>query len=108
MIYQRCVELLKLGKSLGLKATRTLVRVVVESIDVELNMFEVFRTVVQRHLGAATPEINPNLLWRSLFVLVHWKQEISLALCTRHDMKPNDERREKVVFLLDGQKAQRS
>ena len=65
-------------------------RVVVESIDVELNIFEVFRTVVQRHLGAATPEINPNLLWRSLFVLVHWKQEVSLALCTRHDVKPND------------------
>ena len=90
LLHQRCVELLKLGKSLGLKAARTLVRVVVESVNIELNIFVVLGTVVQRHLRAATSEIDPNLLRRNFFVLVHWKKEISLALCARHDVKSND------------------
>jgi hypothetical protein len=62
----------------------------VESVDVELNVFEILRNVVQRHLRASAPEINPNLLWRSLFVFVHRKQEIPLTLCAGHDMKSND------------------
>jgi len=64
--------------------------VVVERVNENFCVTVVFREVIQRHLIATATEVDPDLLWWVLLVLVQGIQQVSFAFCTRHDVEADD------------------